>query len=151
MKHGLSGIAEINTAELNAHSTYYTSLKQTGGTVKNNTQVQDILSWQTDIENSFSQPFTGMTDDEQNYISLVKVNLFNACNSDLTELQNLLQYGKLQMTDDERLKNLAKIHNSMQDKYQFSQSFCNSVHLLAAQRQQGTYDTQTLKAIYETN
>ncbi len=33
----------------------------------------------------------------------------------------------------------------MLDKYQFSQSFCNSVRLLAAQRQQETNELQTYK------
>ena len=151
MKHGLSGIAEINTAELNAHSAYYASLKQPGTVVKNSTQVQDILTWQTDITNSFSQPFNGLTSDEQSYVSLVGSNLLQACNADLAELQSLLQYGTLQMTDDERLKRLDKIHSDMRDKYQFSQSFAGSVRLLAMQRQQGANDTQTLKSLYETN
>jgi len=151
VEHGLSGIASINTAELNVYSTYYTSLKQPGSTVKNNTQVQDILTWQTDITNSFSQQFTGLTSAEQSYITVVQTNLLNACNADLTDLQNLLAYGTLQLTDDARLKRLAKIHSDMLDKYQFSQSFCNSVKLLVVQRQQGTNDTQTLNALYETN
>jgi len=151
MKHGLSGIAEINTAELNAHSAYYTSLKTPGSAVKNSTQVQDILTWQTVITDSFSQPFNGLTSDEQSYVAVVQSNLLQACNADLTELQNLLQYGTLQMTDGERLKRLAKIHADMQDKYQFSQSFCNSVRMLALQRQQGANDTQTLNSLYETN
>jgi hypothetical protein len=151
IKNGLSGIASINTAELNAHSSYYTSLKQPGSAVKNSTQVQDILTWQTDIASSFSQPFPGLTGDEQSYISIVQTNLLQGCNSDLADLQNLLAGGTLQMTDDERLKHLAKIHADMQDKYQFSQGFCNSVKLLAAQRQHGDNDTQTLNALYETN
>jgi hypothetical protein len=151
LRHGLSGIAAINTAELNAHSAYYTSLKQPGTVVKNSTQVQDILTWHTDITHSFSQPFNGLTGDEQSYISLVQTNLLQACNTDLTELQNLLRYGTWQMTDDERLKRLDKIHADMQDKYQFSQSFCNSLRLLSAQRQQGANDAQTLKSLYETN
>jgi hypothetical protein len=151
MQHGLSGIAEINTAELNAHSAYYTSLKTPGSAVKNSTQVQDIMTWQTDIANTFSQPFSGLTGDEQSYIGVVKSNLLQACNADLTELQNLLQYGAWQMTGDERLKRLDQIHAAMQDKYQFSQSFCNSVKMLAVQRQQGANDTQTLNSLYETN
>jgi hypothetical protein len=151
LKHGLAGIAAINTAELNAHSTYYKSLAQPGSAVTHNTQVQDILQWQTDITNSFSQSFSGLTSDEQNYISAVESNLLKSCNADLTDLQNLLQYGTLQMTDDERLKRLAKIHADMQDKYAFSQCFCNSVKLLIAQRQQGINDTQTLQTLYETN
>jgi len=151
IKNGLNGIRDINTAELNAHSTYYQSLSQPGSPVKNSTQVQDILGWQTDIVNSFNQSFIGLTNDEQSYVVTVKANLLNACNADLTDLQNLLASGNLQMTDDERLKRLAKIHAAMLDKYQFSQSFCNSAKLLAAQRQQALNETQILKSIYETN
>jgi hypothetical protein len=151
IKNGLNGIRDINTAELNAHSTYYQSLSQPSSSVKNSTQVQDILQWQADIVNSFSQNFTGLTTDEQSYIATVKTNLLNACNADLTDLQNLLSSRNLQMTDDERLKRLTKIHAAMLDKYQFSQNFCNSAKLLAAQRQQAINETQTLKSIYETN
>jgi len=151
IKHGLSGIAAINIAELNAHNAYYTSLKQPGSAVKNNTQVQDILQWQTDIVNSFSHPFNGLTSDEQSYVATVKNNLLTGCNQDLTDLQNLLAAGTLQMTDDQRLKRLAKIHADMLDKYRFSQSFCGSVRLLILQRQQGSNDIQTLNALYEKN
>ena len=151
IKNGLSGIQAINLAELNAHSAYYASLKQPGSAVKNSTQVQDILTWQTDIVNSFNQPVTGLTTDEQSYVSTVQANILSECNKDLTDLQNLLASNNLQMSDDQRLKRLAKIHADMLDKYRFSQSFCNSVKLLAAQRQQGNNENQTLQSLYETN
>src|SRR3569833_640153 len=72
INNGLSGIAGINTAELNAHTAYYNSLKQPSAVVRNNSQVQDILNWQTEIVSSFNQSFSGLTDDEMAYISLVK-------------------------------------------------------------------------------
>jgi hypothetical protein len=150
VKNGLIGIRDINTAELNAHTTYYQSLKQPGSSVKNNTQVQDILNWQTEITTGFNQTFTGLTTDEQSYLATVKAALLQACNTDLTNLQNLLQGGTLQMTDDERLKRLAQIHKAMLDKYEFSRSFINSIRLLLAQREQDLNETQTLKNIYET-
>jgi len=150
IKNGLSGIAGINTAELNAHTAYYNSLKQPSAVVRNNSQVQDILNWQTEIVSSFNQSFSGLTDDEMAYISLVKNGVLQGCNTDLTDLQNVLTAGKLQMTDDERLKRLSKIHTDMQDKYTFTRSFCNSVKLMAAQRQQEINETQSLKSIYET-
>ena len=150
VKNGLNGICDINTAELNAHTAYYQSLKQPGSSVKSNTQVQDILNWQTEVNASFSQPFNGLTDDEQTYVGTVKTSLLQACNNDLTDLQNLLATGKLQMTDDERLKRLAQIHTAMLDKYEFSRSFMNSIRLLLAQRQQDIKEIQTLKSIYET-
>jgi hypothetical protein len=150
VKYGLSGIRDINTAELNAHNAYYTSLKQPGSSVKNSNQVADILNLQTEINECFAPSFTGLTADEQTYVGTVKAYLLQDCNADLTELQSLLQSGTLQMTDDERLKRLAKIHANMQDKYEFSRSFTSSIRLLIAQRQQDLNETQTLKSIYET-
>ena len=151
IRNGLSGIRDINTAELNAHNAYYQSLKQPGNAVKNNPQVQDILTWQSWIVKSFNQSFTGLTDDEQNYIRAVRDNLLAGCNADLTCLQNLLTAGEWQMTDDERLKRLSKIHAAVLDRYEFTRGFCNAAKVLAAQRQQGMNETQTLKDISEKN
>jgi hypothetical protein len=151
IKHGLGGIRDINTAELNAHTAYYQSLRSVSSPVKNSNQIADILNWQQEINNSFNQSFTGITDDEQAYISTVKTGILNACNADLIDLQNLLTSGKLEMTDDERLKRLAQLHAAMLDKYQFTRSFCNSIKLLIVQRQQSINETQTLKNIYENH
>ncbi|MHB8206993.1 hypothetical protein [Mucilaginibacter sp.] len=153
IKHGINGIASINTAELNAHRAYYASLKQPGPQVKNNTQVQDITQWQLTIINQFNsvRQVNGLTSDEQSYVAGVQDGILKNCNSDLTDLQNLMASGTLQMTDDQRLKRLAKINQNMQDKYEFTQSFCNTVRLLGIERQQGASDTQTLKKIYGTN
>jgi len=150
IRHGLSGIRDINTAELNAHTAYYQSLRTVSGPVKNNSQVAEILNWQGEIVYSFNQSFGGLTNDEQSYISAVKTGVLAACNADLTDVQSLLANGTLQMTDDERLERLSKIHAAMQEKYEFTRSFCNSVKLLAAQRQQSINETQTLKSLYET-
>jgi len=153
IKHGITGIVNINTAELNAHSAYYASLKQPGTQVKKNTQVQDITQWQQTIISQFNNisQVSGLTSDEQSYVTGVQGGVLKNCNSDLTDLQNLMVPGTLQMTDDQRLKRLAKIHKNMQDKYEFTLSFCNTVRLLVIQRQQGTNETQTLKNLYGTN
>jgi len=153
IKNGLSGIRDINTAELNLHSSYYNSLVQPGQQIKSSMQIQDIISWQSSIISQFTNigKVSGLTMDEQSYINSVRANLLINCNQDMTDLQNLLAAGNLQMTDDERLKRMAKIHTAMLEKYQFTQSFCNSVRLLAAQIQQGANDTQTLKNLYGNN
>ncbi len=145
VQHGLSGIAAINTAELNAHSAYYNSLRQPSATVKNSSQVQDILNWQTQISTLFSQPFA-LTTDEQTYVGAVKSNLLNSCNADLAELQNVIGTN-LQMTDDQRLQRLNKLHAGMQDKYLFACHFCNSLKTLIIQRQQAINDDQTLEKL----
>jgi hypothetical protein len=151
IKNGLGGIASINTAELNAHTAFYNSLKTPSPAVKNSTQVKDILIYQQYINTAFSQSFTGLTSDETNYVAAVKSSLLADCNKDLADLQNLLATGKLQLNDAERLKRLNAIHASMLDKYQFSQSFTNSIKKLALQRQQETNGAQTLTGLYENH
>lgn len=152
VKNGLGGIKDINTAEFNLHTTYYKSLSVASPAVKNNTEVTDVLQWQGLIVSQLSgMNLNGLLASEQDYVAQVKTTVLKDCNQDMTDLQNLLQTNNLQMSDGERLKRLAKIHAAMLDKYQFSQSFCNSVKLLIAQRQQSTNDTQTLKNLYGNN
>jgi hypothetical protein len=148
IKNGLGGIRDINTAALNAHTAYYTSLKTPCPAVKNNTQVKDILNYQTYISSIFSQTFSGLTSDETTYVASVKNTVLTDCNHDLTDLQNLLN-SPLQLSDDERLKRLNDIHASMLNKFQFSQSFTGSLKILAIRRQQNSSDTQTLTRLYE--
>lgn len=150
MKNGLSGIAGINTAELNAHTAFYNSLKTASTAVKNSTQVKDIITYQNYISNAFAQSFNGLTPDETNYVTAVKTSLLNECNKDLADLQNLLG-NHLQMSDEERLKRLSAIHAAMLEKYRFSQSFTHSVKLLAISRSRESNDAQTLSNLYENH
>ncbi len=151
IKNGLGGIRDINTAELNAHTTYYNSLKTPSTAVKNSSQVKDILNYQSYITAAFNQSFSGLSSDEISYISTVKTSLLNDCDHDLTDLQNLLGPGKLQMSDAERLKRLDEIHTAMLDKYRFSESFTNSLKVLAKRRRQSINDSQTLINLYENH
>lgn len=151
IRHGLGGIRDINTAELNAHSSYYQSLVQVNSALKDDPRLAEIPQWQREINGSFNQPVKGLTGDEQAYRANVKTAVLKGCNDDLTDLQHLMQEGDLQMTDDERLQRLAKIHASMLDKYEFTQRFIATARLLVAQRQHEINDTQTLIKLYENH
>ncbi|SEN05695.1 hypothetical protein SAMN05192574_102319 [Mucilaginibacter gossypiicola] len=151
IRHGLGGIRDINAAELNAHSSYYQSLVQVNSAVKNDPRLAGMLQWQRDINGSFNQPVKGLTGDEQTYWANVKAAVLKGCNDDLTNLQHLMQEGDLQMTDDERLQGLAKIHASMLEKYEFTRRFIAAARLLVAQRQHEINDTQTLVKLYENH
>jgi hypothetical protein len=148
IKHGLNGIRNINTGELNAHTAYYTALKTPSSSVKNNNQVKDIVTYQTYINAIFNRSYSDLTSDELNYVASVKTNVLTACDKDITDLQNLLAAGKLQMSDDRRLKRLNAIHISMLDKFEFSQSFSHSLTTLAIRRQQEKANAQTLTNLY---
>ncbi|WP_448698246.1 hypothetical protein ACFGVR_15615 [Mucilaginibacter sp. AW1-3] len=147
-KNGLNAIANINTEELNAHTAYYTALKTPSSAVKKSNQVKDILNYQTYINSAFSQSFNGLTSDEVIYETTVKNKVLSQCSKDITDLQNLLAANELQLSDDERLKILNAIHASMLEKYQFSQSFINSIKILVLRRQQETNDAHTITNLY---
>ncbi|WP_139112965.1 hypothetical protein [Mucilaginibacter sp. PPCGB 2223] len=145
IKNGLGGIRDINTAELNAHTAYYTSLKTPSAAIKNNGQVKDILNYQSYINSLFSH-----ITDQSDYVQNLKAKVLTDCSHDLSDLQNLLS-NQLQMSDDERLKQLNTIHASMLDKYEFTQNFSNQLKTLALQRQRETNDAQTLNGLYENH
>jgi hypothetical protein len=130
-----SMIGNFKDGELTLHQTYYTSLSQVNPLVKNSTDLPAIQSEQQSIISQFNAiaGVAGLTTDEQSYIRLVGQNIINECNSDLTDLQNVLTAGVLVMSDDERIKRISKISTAIKDKYVFACTFCTQVRVLAAQ------------------
>jgi hypothetical protein len=148
-----SAISNWKNGELGLHSTYYTSLSNVNSQVKNDPDVTSIQTEQQAIINLLNavQALSGLQSYEQSYVQGVSQNILKTCNDDLQQLQNVLKNGTLTMSDDERLKRIAKIQASMLDKYQFTQSFCNSVRLLVLQRNQENNEVQTLNQWYGNN
>jgi hypothetical protein len=79
------------------------------------------------------------------------VDILKGCGNDLAELSLVVTPGKLQLTDDERLKRLHQVASSMRDRDVFSRDFCTRVRLLNAQRLQENLGIQTLNALYEAD
>lgn len=146
---GLGGIKNITAGELGQHNTYYSSRSAVSTAVKDNSQVQDIETWQSGIITAFDTGFPGLTNGELRYVQQVKTGILDACDADITALRNLLLADELRLTDGERLQRLAKVHADMLDNYRFTQNFINRVHLLAAQRQHETDNILTIQKLYE--
>ena len=123
------------TSENSLHTTYYNNLKNVSTVVKNNKQVSDILQWQKDILTRMGNldKTANLNDNEKKYVVQVKSALFNDCNEQITELQNVVTDNKLQMSDKERLKHIGVIHKAMQDNYRFASSFADQVKVYAFQ------------------
>jgi hypothetical protein len=148
VQHGLGGIRDINTAELDLHTAYYHSLHVASPAVMQDVWVNEILIWERLVVSQFSGvSFDGLLPDEQTYVVAVRTAVFKACDQDLTALQVLLSSGQLQMSDGERLKRLGLIHAAMLDKMEFTQSFVSSVRLLVLGRSRESNDVQTLKKL----
>lgn len=144
ISNGLSGIRDIDLAELNAHEAYYRSLARPSASVSGSSQVQDILDWQGAIRRCYQ----GQDDP---YVNRVGSGVLDQCRQDLEVLNDLLTSGKWQLDDAERLRRLEALHQSMLDKYTFSRGFCQAAHVLQLQRQQENRGLQRLKQVYENH
>ena len=153
LKGEWTSIGNFKNGEFGLHQSYYTSLSNVNPQVKSSPDIGFITTEQQSIISMLNaiQNVAGLTADERGYIQTVVQNIINECSKDLDKLNSVLKNGTLQMSDDERLKQIRNIQAAMLDKYQFTQSFCNSVRLMAAQRNQDSNETQTLNKLYGIN
>jgi hypothetical protein len=148
--NGMGSISGSLKSENDLHITYYDNKKNVNRVVRNNKQVNNILQWQKDILTRMGSldKTANITDDEKKYIIQVKAAVFKDCDDQITELQNVITDGKLQMSDEERLVQINKIHKAMQDNYRFSSTFSDQVKIYAVQRVKENNDAVTTKSLY---
>jgi hypothetical protein len=150
---GLNTIKDITNGEFHLHDLYISSLKQVNPVIRDDKRVDEIVAMQQYI----SQAFGGignsslLSADQNYYTSSVKDKVLTECKADMDELLLIITSGKVEMTDDERIKRLNKVYLSMQDKTAFAQNFCNQVGLLIHQRSDEIESIKQLRRYYESN
>jgi hypothetical protein len=133
---GLQTIKDFSNGEFNLHRSFISSLKKVSPAIRNNVKVAEIIAFQIEIKNAFKDIRSGdyLSPSCKDYIQSVRENIMKECSKDLEELLLVVTSGRIEMTDDERMKRLDKIYESMLDKSAFTQSFCNEVNLLILQK-----------------
>lgn len=143
-------ISNWKNGEFNLHQNYYASLSKVNPVVKSSLDLSVIQSQQLSIISQFNSitNVSGLTTDEQSYVHAVAKNTLSQCNSDMDELQKVLQNGTLQMSDDDRIKRVNQLAASIQDKYLFTCYFITQVKLLTLSRLQEADQLQTERGLY---
>lgn len=145
-KYGLGNIGSNLKGEFGTHSAYYNSLSAVNPSVKGGAKADSMLSYAKQIPVLFDR--VSALDDldagSRDYIGKVETKVLSECAKDLAEMQVVLTDGKVQLTDDERIKRLDAIYGRMKDKYVFTRSFCNDVRMLLLQRDRELQDIQTV-------
>lgn len=155
VKNGLGNIHDAKNGEFNLHQAYFNSLSSVNPAIRNDPKVNGILNYQNDIDKEFNNVFRQLagskqvTADESTYIKSVYNNLLAGCNKDLDELSLVITNGKVQMTDDERIKRIDKLYADMQDKSRFAQSFTNKAIVLTIQKAHEQNNAQVLQQLYQ--
>jgi hypothetical protein len=149
-KGGLGSIGGYIGNEFNMHSGHYQSLKTVSAPVKNNPQIKDIIHWQLDILNQTAaiKKQAGLTNPESVYTAKVCQSLLVDCDARMNDLQTILSDDQADMSDEERIRQIARLHIAMQDNYRFSANFRAQLQLYVRNKQQENNDITTLTQLY---
>jgi hypothetical protein len=139
-REGLTTIGEIKKGEFNLHSLFFSSLQSVNPSVAKYSKIAVIISDQLSIISSFKSLIQylnesgKLTNSEMQYVETVFANMENECTKNLNALIAVTTDETIEMTDDERIKRIDGIYVDMEDKYGFSQSFCDKANQICLLR-----------------
>lgn len=151
---GYNNIRNISQGNFNLHQAFLDGLLQVSPAVRNYKKVADIIHYQVLIIKEYKNAFSRFKQDnnfnpqELDYIGKVYANLFNQSLKNLDALVTIITANKLRMSDDERLKTIDGIFDSMNDKLAFLRDFNNSTIMLAIARAKEKNDANSVQKIY---
>jgi len=153
-KDELDMIQNLRDGEFVLHDSFFTSLKTVNPVVKNAAEVTEIVALQLAIVNRFKNTIVTykkslqFNSDELSYITRVYTAFTSDCLKDIDALMLVISSNALQMTDDERMKQINAIYHDMQDKNSFAQYFTNSNNILSNQRLHEENDISATQSLY---
>jgi hypothetical protein len=133
---GLKTIHDIKNGDFNLHNTFFVSLKNVNPAVKNYAKLADIIAMQTKIIRQAKKSIQllkqpgAIAGNEANYCTGVFNSLLDDCIKTIDLLLLVTTSGKLEMKDDERIRQIDLLYADTQNKQSFCASFSNTVQLL---------------------
>ena len=153
-KTGLSTIGDIRKGEWNLHQTFISSLSKVNPAIGKDDRIAEIIALQLSISQQYHKCLNKagndgiMTLGELTYVHSVFTDLLENCGNDINDLLSIITDDRLTLSDDERLKRLEAIYQSMKEKHQFAESFCSEVSALAASRQNAQREVSNTKTLF---
>lgn len=153
MSLGMQTVSDIKSGEFGLHSAFFSSLKAINPVILNNTKIAEIITLQLAISKSFNgvrlNPI--LSDSDRNYIRAVRSKLLKDCLKDLEELWRIISSGKVEMTDDERIKRIDQVYMNVREKSAFTKSFIGEVSLFIGQKESEKRSINQQGRLYDTN
>ncbi len=153
VQQGLYTIDNIKAGNFALHSDFFHSLNNVNPHIKNSARVADIIAYQMYIIRDFKQTNDrlkrdgNLTPEELFYLGYCYTNMMKSCELTLMELIDTITKDKEQMTDDQRIKEIDRLHDDMRDKYAFVRAFGNDNLSLSAMREKEKRDAQWRKML----
>jgi DNA repair ATPase RecN len=154
---GYNTIKDISEGNFKLHKAFLDALLEVNPAVKNYAKVPEIVEYQLALVQQYRNALRRFRQDahftasELDYMERVYERLFRQSVRDLDDLLMVITSDKLRMSDDERLKAIDHIHESMRDKLVFLRHFNGNTTILAVQRAREKSDIETLRTVYGIN
>lgn len=151
---GLTTIGNIKNGDLGQHTAYFHSLNAVSPQVAKYARINDIITLQAGIGATCANTLQAalqaniFSTAEMEYIRAVFDRLDKDCLNTLQDLQEVATDGKLQMTDDERMRRIDKLYAETQSQYGFAQSYGSSIKVMALQKQREKEGIKTMDSWY---
>jgi hypothetical protein len=153
--NGLNTIENINNGSFNLDRDFFSSLKNVNPAIRNTAKVADIIAFQIFISRelgrvySFCSSNKHFTPEEIRYIAQVNTNMLFYCDASISELLTIIQPGKSEMTDDERIHRIDNIYDEMNDRCAFVRAFGSDAQIISMEREKGAREAELLKKNYD--
>ncbi len=152
---GLSTISDIKNDSFTLDRDYFNSLKNVKPAIRNSAKVADIIALELDVIRDmkkvydFSKKNENFKPEEIQYIAKVHDNMLFLCDASISELSKIIDDNKTEMTDDQRILKIDKIHEDTVDKYAFVETFGNEIYQLAKDRESEKHEVDMLKKNFD--
>jgi hypothetical protein len=134
-RKGLNTISDIKNGHWKMDIEFFNSLKNVNPKIKDYVKVAAIVKYQVGIATICRQlKKQDFNNDEIAYVNRVILHLIGECEIRGDQLAMIIADQKLQMSDDERIKNIDRIYEEVQDQYSFIRNFSNEASTLILQR-----------------
>jgi len=153
--NGLRQIGDIKDKSFKMDTDYITSLRDVSAVVKNSPDFLEItichqkIAREWRIFQSYIEDGDNLSPKEKDNITQVHQNVLSKCGDAMDELTIVITPTHTEMTDDQRLLRLEKIHSDMQEHYMFTKRFIETIKLMVLQRAKSKSDYNVLKKYYD--
>ncbi len=153
-KNGLTTIGNIKNGHLNLDKDFFASLCNINPKVKQYVKVVDIIMLNKEIvqlserTKKYANNNTFLSPGEISYLNNVFEKLMDGCGNLTDQLITIIASDKLEMSDDERIKQIDLIYVEMNERYMFAGSFESDIKILCQQRKKEQSDVNMLNGLY---
>lgn len=153
---GLNTIENIRNGDFNLSRDFFASLKNVKPSIARSAKVIDVLAFQSSLIKEaakvkrFCKANPNLSPTEVRYITAIYTNLLKLSDANATELWYLVTPNESQMSDDERMQRIEKVHSEASEQLTFARNFSYELHVLNMARAKDKWEIDSGKKLNNT-